>query len=121
MTGEVIINPGSGPVAEANEADAIKNMVAFAEDVKAEYDVGVAVGKPKGEEDGRWSFDLTVLDGDRKIEHEVDMPGLPLERVRYLKLPDQNIWNFPRLYVDGSSWVWCYGVHMCEPHVEEDE
>jgi hypothetical protein len=40
----------------------------------------------------------------------VAMPGLPLERVRFLGLQDQDIWRFPRLYVDGGSWVWKYAV-----------
>jgi hypothetical protein len=30
--------------------------------------------------------------------------------VRYLGIPGQNIWDFPRLFVDGSSWVWKFAI-----------
>lgn len=34
------------------------------------------------------------------------MPGLPLDKVRYVKGEKRSILEFPRLYVDGSSWIW---------------
>lgn len=40
------------------------------------------------------------------------MPGIALENVRYVGADDQNIWDFPRLYVEGSSWVWEFGVRV---------
>jgi hypothetical protein len=45
---------------------------------------------------------------------QIDMPGIPLEQVRYMKEDGQNIWDFPRLYVDGDSWVWYYAVRRLE-------
>jgi hypothetical protein len=36
-----------------------------------------------------------------------------LEKVRYLDSENQDIFNFPRLYVDGSSWVWKYALNVC--------
>jgi hypothetical protein len=30
--------------------------------------------------------------------------------LRFTGAADQNIWDFPRLYVNGSSWVWIYAV-----------
>jgi len=31
------------------------------------------------------------------------MPGLPIDEVHWMRQHDQNIWDFPRLYVGGSS------------------
>lgn len=58
--------------------------------------------------DGRFPFRLTV-NGHQSI---VEMPGLELAAVRYVQAPDQSIIDFPRLYINGSSWVWCYGVDI---------
>ncbi len=38
------------------------------------------------------------------------MPGIPLSEVRYVK--GLNAWLFPRLYVDGSSWLWEFAINM---------
>ena len=43
-----------------------------------------------------------------ECRHTVDMPGLPLAKVRFTGAKSQDIWTFPRLYVDDSSWVWLY-------------
>jgi len=40
------------------------------------------------------------------------MPGLPLDLVRYTGENGQNIWNFPRLYLDDSSWVWKFAANI---------
>lgn len=101
----VIINPGSGPVAGATYANAVENVATFASEVGA--DPEIKVGEDKG--DGRWAF--TISKGD--TSHEIEMPGLPLERVRYIGAEAQNIWDFPRLYVDGSSWIWEFALRQC--------
>lgn len=36
------------------------------------------------------------------------MPGWPLGQVRWQ--PDADAWQFPRLYVDGGSWLWGFAV-----------
>ncbi len=38
------------------------------------------------------------------------MPGFPLDRVRYIEGEKRSILDFPRLYVDGSSWIWYIGI-----------
>jgi hypothetical protein len=43
---------------------------------------------------------------------EVLMPGLLLSQVRYTGDGYQNIWDYPRLYVDGDSWVWKYAIEV---------
>ncbi len=109
---QVIINPGTGPVAGATLDNAYKNMEALLRDAgipdaKWCRDVDAEEGG------GRFSFLVTVPDPDDEGSTTgcpVDMPGIPLAEVRYLGEPGQNIWDFPRLYVDGSSWVWKFAV-----------
>jgi hypothetical protein len=100
----VIINPGAGPVDGATEENAINNIKHFVTDCdKLDLSWVRVPGLDYGE--GRYAF--LVWRGQRC--HEIQMPGLPLERVRYTS-DEQNIWDFPRLYVDGSSWVWKFAV-----------
>lgn len=94
----IIINPGSGPVPNATSVQALANAQVFANEVDAKLE-----GPLGTDGDGRWDFRLS-RDG-RTVE--VEMPGIPLNKVRYVD-EDQDIWDFPRLYVDGSSWVWLY-------------
>jgi hypothetical protein len=103
----IIINPGSGPVGGADPDLAHANIESFLADLR---DAGhtAALIAPGPEEDGRWTFTIKV-DG---VAHEIEMPGIPLAKVRYLGTDDQDIWDFPRLYVDGSSWVWLYALNV---------
>lgn len=114
----IAINPGSGPVSEATEQHAAANMAVFADDLRA-AGLSVDTFTRRAEADygdGRFAYSLAMDDG-RSIE--IQMPGLPVDRVRYLGDDGQNIWDFPRLYVDDSSWVWKFALGVCEP--EEDE
>lgn len=108
----VIINPGSGPVDGATFENAQANMVTFCVDlVKTGVAKEAAFLDTMASSRGRWEFIVTA-DGN---EYEVEMPGLLLERVRFMDREDQNIWDFPRLYVDGSSWVWMFALTSCQP------
>lgn len=103
------INPGSGPLAGATEESAVTNIAAFVDDLttrgliideyrrRAEADYG----------DGRYAFLVYYADG---TSVEVQMPGLPLDRVRWLKSEGQDIWQFPRLYVNDGSWIWYFAL-----------
>ena len=103
----IIINPGTGSVLEASEENAIENIKCFISDNGVEDIVYKRI--PNSDYgDGRYAFCLKK-DG---ICHEIQMPGLTIEKVRYLGNEDQNIWNYPRLYVDGSSWVWKYALGL---------
>lgn len=109
----IFINPGSGPVQGADEAQAAYNMGFFVADL-AEKGLGIPTFQRSPElddGDGRSTFTLTW----EGYKREIQMPGIPLAQVRYLGSDDQNIWDFPRLYVDGSSWVWCYALDACGP------
>lgn len=101
----MIINPGSGPVGGATIENATLAIEAFITDLGLD-DITMTQDSTTGDR-GRFAFTL------RRGEYEtkIDMPGIPLDRVRYTGAEDQNIWHFPRLYVDGSSWVWCYAIN----------
>lgn len=108
MTEIVIINPGTGPVADAKLADATSCMKAFAADLAARLGKTVTFSRTRGDEDVRYAF---VVACDKR-EVSVDMPGLPVDRVRYQD--GMNPWHFPRLYVDGNSWLWEFAVNIAE-------
>lgn len=102
----IMINPGTGPV-DGTRKQALANVLKLVEDA------GVELSRPPeggaAGDDGRYPFTLRVVGRVRPVE--VDMPGLPLERVRYTGAP-QDPFAFPRLYVDGSSWLWCIAVNI---------
>jgi hypothetical protein len=118
----IYINPGSGPVVGATADLAAENIKRFVADL-AERDLVVtsttrnpAADYDADDHDGRFAFDLAFADG-RAVQ--VQMPGIPVDRVRWLSA-EQDIWQFPRLYVDDGSWVWFYALNACAPD-EEDE
>lgn len=119
----LIINPGTGPVEGATRENAVRNLDVFVEDVDAlrsqEGRVGLvkAVYVGDNDRDGRFACKINV----NGAEIEVDMPGIPLDQVRFTEAENQNIWNFPRLYVNGSSWVWKYGVSIAAKDPEDDD
>jgi len=103
----VVINPGTGPVADATEENAIENMEQFVLDSICADSFARDPGSDWN--DGRFSFRVFyAVFPDKYID--VQMPGLPLEQVRYMSAEYQNPWHFPRLYVDGSSWLWYYAL-----------
>lgn len=103
----VCINPGSGPCAHATLEHAEENIRHFVTDLGRKHVKVVRLPEEDGD-DGRFSF--LLWEGTRC--HQVDMPGLPLDRVRYVDSERQNIFDFPRLYVDGSSWIWCIALSV---------
>jgi len=99
----IIINPGSGPVENASEFEAAESIRHFAIDCGENIKV-----LRVSDEDDRGRFGFLLWDKNRCAL--IQMPGLPLERVRYMGEP-QNIYDFPRLYVDGSSWTWVFAIN----------
>lgn len=114
----LILNPGAGDVPGATYHNAARNINAFMDDLrKAHGYVGMAVVPRDVHVRGRWLFVVTCTVPLAKAPLEqwsIDMPGLPLEQVRYTG-PPMNPFEFPRLYVDGSSWLWKFAVDICAP------
>lgn len=105
----VIINPGTGPVSGATLEQATINIQKFRDDVGVDGVRIIVSDVPDNGRDGRYSFTLVAPNGR---ESYVNMPGIPLEKVRYMNEEGQNIWDFPRLYEGGSSWVWYYAINQ---------
>jgi hypothetical protein len=129
----IIINPGTGPVTGATLENADENIRQFVQDLRdglfrdgpdhCEFaKIFVRRGDTSWDEDGRFAFVIwgKTVDG-QDWENEIDMPGLPLDQVRWIDGPDQNIWDFPRLYVDGSSWAWKFALSSAGYFQEEDD
>ena len=102
----ILMNPGSGPVdGEVSWDNAYENIKAFIADCEIPMRIIKSEHTP---DEGRYLFVLKNDEYDYQID--VEMPGLPLERVRYVKEDKRNILDFPRLYVDGGSWIWYIGT-----------
>ena len=112
----IVINPGTGPVYKASEWRAVENIKHFIADCGKEGIQSVRIPhRDYGE--GRFAF---LLWKDTRC-HEIQMPGLPLSEVRYMGEPEQSIFDFPRLYVDGNSWIWKYALLMADADWELEE
>lgn len=107
----IVINPGSGQVPDASEANAVANAERFVADL-AERGISTERCERRSDLDGggRFGFELRTSAGYAELE----MPGLPIDQVRWLG-PGQDIWQFPRLYVDGNSWVWFFALNQFAP------
>ena len=101
----IFINPGSGPVDNSTEQHAIENMRHFITDHQLS---GLNFVRLPQSDYGEGRYAFLLYKGTRC--HEIQMPGVPLNMVRFMDDKNQNIWDFPRLYVDGGSWVWQYAI-----------
>jgi len=105
------VNPGTGDVLGATSEDAVRNMEEFAREVAERHnDHELAIVGQVDRGDGRSAFELR---GPVIGNHLIDMPGLPLDQVRFVEAEGQNIWKYPRLFVDGKPWLWKYAVNVC--------
>lgn len=119
--GGLLLNPGSESVDGAAISAADANMLAFAADVQARHGYQrVECLFLDAEEGGRYLYLLTGVGPNSRHGFNVEMPGLPLAKVRYLDVNTQNPFDFPRMYVDGSSWLWKFAVNACRPPEDED-
>jgi hypothetical protein len=118
-----VINPGSGPVAESSLEYAAENIKVYAEDIAKYHGLKVLEIYRLEEDDdrGRYAYALDLEKEGMARRIRVDMPGLPLDKVRYLDLPKQEISSFPRLYIDDSSWLWKFAIHVARVERDEDQ
>jgi hypothetical protein len=98
------INPGAGPVEGASEAHAEINMRHLLVDCAAK-DLKFVRVPEHDKAKGRYSY---LVYRETRC-HLVEMPGLPLEQVRYSGDGPEGR-NFPRLFVDGASWWWKFAL-----------
>lgn len=109
----MIINPGTEDINSSSVENAIENIKHFVTDLNNEkveiirYEEHDYEKEYKG--NGRYCFLLKK----GNYCHEIQMPGLPLEKVRWMSR-EQNIFAFPRLYVDDSSWIWGIALGICD-------
>lgn len=97
-----IVNPGSGPAGgTAEQARANIDMFIIDMGLAAQV-ITLAIGGVGG---GRFAFMLRY--GTRTVT--IDMPGMPIERVRYVD--GMNPFDFPGLFVDGDSWLWKFAIN----------
>jgi len=112
--GSIFLNPGTGTVQGATVENAIMNMKTFRDDVALEImresgiklierTIKIRRHTKNDYGEGRYCFRL-YYNGKRS---EIQMPGWPLDEVRYLKNKGLNARDFPRLYEDDASWLWC--------------
>lgn len=104
----IYINPGTEAIDGTTLSDATANIKHLISDIDSPHRIDYIYRSQNSYEDGRYAF--VLLDYDNHTFHEIQMPGLPLSKVRYMQEEGQNIWDFPRLYIDDSSWIWSIAV-----------
>lgn len=110
----VLVNPGSGGVDDSDETNAITNIKHFITDCNVSGINFVRI--PESDYgDGRYAF---LLWKDTRC-HIIQMPGISLEKVRFIG-KELNPYDFPRLYVDDSSYLWEFALLTEEDFKEPD-
>jgi hypothetical protein len=105
---KIILNPGAGKCEEGTFEQACRNIDSYIEDCGVPLKIGEKHEVP--DENNRYMFKLDFETGMVDFRFEVLMPGVDLEKVRYLELENQDIWDFPRIIMDDESYVWKYGL-----------
>lgn len=115
----IYINPGTKPVANTTLENAMANMRMLVADINSEHRVEWLHDSNNDYGEGRYCF--LLLDYDNHTFHEIQMPGTPLSKVRYMQEEGQNIWDFPRLYIDDGSWIWFVAVDILKREFSKEE
>lgn len=102
------INPGAGPVEGAVLGYARQNISQLILDAGFKLEQVEIIHHSEYDDSGRFFFQLN----HNGRTCEVEIPGLDLSLVRYLRSEEQNIWDFPRLHVNGSSFVWLFAIKL---------
>ena len=102
----IIINPGTGKTEDHGFEQALSNIKVFIEECSIDVELTSSIKHPS--DDGRYSF-LLQHKGTGK-EFVIKIPALPLAEIYYTDSEKQNINIYPRLYVNGNSYVWKYAL-----------
>jgi len=103
--GPVVVNPGTGDIKNTTEKNAVFNMQHYIIDCNV---AGLSFERVPDRDYGGGRYAFILRREGYEQECEIQMPGVPIENVRFLGKKNQHIWEYPRLYIDGSSYVWCY-------------
>ena len=112
----VIINPGTFDMDDTTEENVITNMHQFIKDCHID---GLSFKRLPEKDYGGGRYAFTVSRNGYTRTAEIQMPGRTLDKVRFTGAKEQNIWHYPRLYVDGSSWVWVFAVSILDDWEED--
>lgn len=113
----IVINPGTGPLNPdgVSRDKAVTAFRKFKEDLES-AGVKSEMGEVStGDVHGYWTAFFAVDDR----QHEVEIPGLPLDKIRCG--PNDDPWQFQRIYIDGSSWLWDIAVTVIRDHEPEED
>ncbi len=97
----VVINPGTEPVEDADERAALESVAEFVRQLGLD---GTEVERICKADYGEGRFGFRVNRGGHSCE--IQMPGLPPAALQL------GPWRSPRLYVDGSSWLWEFALRQ---------
>lgn len=97
----IIINHGTGKT-YGNIEQATKNIVQFIKDTGINFQSKYI----RRSDNGRFVFEIS----NERQTHEIEMVGENIDSVRYIDCYKQDIYDFPRLYVDDSSYVWLFAI-----------
>lgn len=103
--GDISVNPGPGDVQSGTWEQAYENIKQFIKDCE----IPMHIEKSDFLED-ECGYSFTLKADNCDWIAEIFMPGLPLCQVRFMEEPDQNPYDFPRLHINGSSWLWKYAL-----------
>jgi hypothetical protein len=109
-----IVGVGTGPVRGGTLLNGSANMQQLVKDLGVDR---VAFRPRKSPACGDGRFDFIVERAGVKVE--VSMPGLPLASVRVIDPEKENVLEFPRLYVEGNSYYWCWAVDVLRQALTE--
>lgn len=117
----ILADMGWGPVKDGSLTHAESNIRAFVADLRVRGHQDIVVERAPehiaADREGRFCWGIAVDEGQMR---QVRMPGLPLDKVRWTGADGQAIYNYPRLYIDGGSWIWLYALNTFTPVGAED-
>ena len=108
---KILINVGSQTPNAPDESLALGHIIAF-RDALLDRRVFLDI-VPHKEMNGSFRCGYLLYDGNFCVR--VAMPGA--EKVRYQK--GDNPFDFPRLYIDGDSYLWCDALNQVEKKYRE--
>jgi len=100
----IIINPGTEPVLDTKEEDSEASIHEFMDQVREHVGYELQYERMREDNDGWYAWRLHCRELSTRVD--IDMPGLPPDQLQL------GPWKSPRLYVDGSSWLWKYALNM---------